>query len=101
MTCCTISAKTCGSSPRRVCLCVIPSAAKDDKSRERASGQAVEDLAPLRQLFVRRGVADAEVRVAVAEDVAGDDQHVLLDRAGDEIRRRLPGRGLREDVEGP
>ena len=63
------------------------------------SNQRSQDFASLFQLFIRRGVADAEMRVAFAEDVAGDDQHIVLDRLGDELAGGCAGGGLGEDVE--
>src|SRR5207249_1431935 len=54
--------------------------------------QPVEDLDAAVEGAVVRGVADAEVRVAAAEDAAGDDQQVVADRLGDELAAAAPGR---------
>src|SRR6188472_4121252 len=61
--------------------------------------QRTQDLAPLRQLLVGGGVADAEVRVALGEDVAGDDQDVVVDGLRDEFAGRHPAGRLGKDVE--
>src|SRR5437763_3787468 len=65
-----------------------------------ASGERAEDFAALFQLFVGDGIADPEVGVALAEDVAGDDQHILGDGAFDKGAGGLIGGGFGEDVEG-
>src|SRR2546423_175542 len=62
------------------------------RSRERT-----EDFAALLQLLIAGCVADAEVRIALAEDVAGDDQNVVLDRLRHEIAGADAGGGLREN----
>src|SRR5438128_1002270 len=51
------------------------------------SDERAENLAALPQSLIRRRVGDAEIRVALGEDVAGDRQHVVLDRARAEIGR--------------
>ena len=59
--------------------------------------QPVQDLDAAVERAVVGGVADAEVGVAAAEDVAGDDEQVVADRLGDELGAGAPrgasGRG--------
>jgi len=47
--------------------------------------QGAEDVAAFDQLFIGGGVTDAEMGVLFAEDVAGDDQDVVLDGTGDKF----------------
>src|SRR5262245_37319121 len=65
-----------------------------------APRQPVEDLDAAVEGAVVRGVADAEVRVAGAEDSPRDNEQVVADRLGDELRPGPPGR-LREQVKRP
>ena len=62
-------------------------------------GQLGEEIEAAGQGGVVDGVGDAEVGVASAEDVAGDDQEIAPDGRGDEFGRGPP-RGAREGVEG-
>ena len=63
-------------------------------------GHLAEHVEAALQGLVVGGVGDAEVGVAAAEDVAGDDQQVAADRLGDELGGGAPG-GAGEGVEGP
>ena len=53
--------------------------------------QPAEDVQPAAEGRVVDGVGDAEVGVAHREDVAGNDQEVVLDRLGDELGAGAPG----------
>src|SRR5689334_4336191 len=65
------------------------------------SGQRAKDLTPLGEPVVRNRIADSEVRVALREHIARDDQDVVLDRTCDKIRRGRALGGLRKDVKRP
>ena len=62
--------------------------------------QAIEDLDAALQRALVGGVAEAEVRVAAAEDAAGDEQQIVADRLSDELGAAA-ARRLREQVERP
>ena len=52
---------------------------------DKLSCELTQDVEAAIERAVVDGVGDAEVGVAAAEDVAGDDQQVVLDRLGDEV----------------
>lgn len=62
-------------------------------------GKLAEDVEPAFQGRVVDSIGDAEVGVAAAEDVAGDDQKVAADGLGDEVGGRAPW-SAGEGVEG-
>src|SRR5208282_6278122 len=62
-------------------------------------GKLAEDVEPALQGGVIDCIGDAEVGVATAENVAGDDQKVAADSLGDEVGGRAPG-SAGEGVEG-
>src|SRR5665213_2384129 len=71
------------------------------EARHRTSSyERSQDFTAAGDFFIRGGVADAEVSVALAEDVAGDNKHVVFDGLGDEFTGRCAGGGLGENVEG-
>src|SRR5271155_4497114 len=53
--------------------------------RRLAIRQPAQQLRPLLEDLILDPVADAEVRRPLAEDAAGDDEHVILDREVDEL----------------
>src|SRR5271155_5494055 len=60
-------------------------------SRAREVGKLAEDIEPALQGLVIDCIGDAEVGVAAAEYVAGDDQKVTAEGLGDEVGGRAPG----------
>src|SRR5512147_936021 len=67
-------------------------------ARHLALRQLAQNLDAAIQRRVACGVADAEVRVLLAEGVAGNDEQVIADRLRDELAAGSP-RSPREKVE--
>ncbi len=79
---------------------IIRSTATTMSSSNNFLGKLAQDLDALIQLGVGGGVADAEMGVAVGEDIAGDDEDVFVDGAFDEVGAGDFAGDFGEDIEG-